>query len=124
MNQEQQQPLSGRWQLLGPSVFKLERDDFQRILHGLYGSTIHDRARFLRHLKSFAMLPTRWLVVQMAHFMSVAVFQVGCQGPFVTAVAYGFGVSEPLPVPSSLALHGPMHLNACSMLMSAEDILS
>ena len=57
-------------------LLTIHKDDFQRIPHGLYGSTIHDRARFLRHLKSFAMLPTR-LVVQMAHFMSVAVFQAG-----------------------------------------------
>ena len=57
-------------------VLSIHKGDFERILVGLYGASLNERALFLRRLWTFAALPTR-LVQQLATFTSVAIFQTG-----------------------------------------------
>ena len=59
-------------------VLTIDKTDFRRILNGLYGSTVGERGRFLRKLRSFAALPTSKLKEHAQH-MSVAVFQAATQ---------------------------------------------
>ena len=56
-------------------VLSIHKESFERILVGLYGASLNERALFLRRLWTFAALPTR-LVQQLATFTSVAIFQV------------------------------------------------
>jgi len=57
-------------------VLSIHKESFERILVGLYGASLNERALFLRRLWTFAALPTR-LVQQLATFTSVAIFQTG-----------------------------------------------
>ena len=59
-------------------VLTIDKTDFRRILNGLYGSTVGERARFLRMLRTFSSLPTHKLK-ELAQHMSVAVFQAATQ---------------------------------------------
>ena len=59
-------------------VLTIDKTDFRRILNGLYWSTVEERGRFLRKLRSFAALPTSKLK-ELAQHMSVAVFQAATQ---------------------------------------------
>lgn len=73
-------------------VLSIHKKDFERILVGLYGASLNERALFLRRLWTFAALPTR-LVQQLATFTSVAIFQVR---PF-----HSPSPSPPPPTPST-----------------------
>ena len=73
-------------------VLSIHKEDFERILVGLYGASLNERALFLRRLWTFAALPTR-LVQQLATFTSVAIFQVR---PF-----HSPSPSPPPPTPST-----------------------
>ena len=57
-------------------VLSIHKESFERILVGLYGASLNERALFLRRLWTFSALPTR-LVQQLATFTSVAIFQTG-----------------------------------------------